>query len=264
MVVLCFTLTLLAQLVLPAHTFHNSNSSDQDALLAFKNSLSLDPSNSLREWSPNYNFCSWAGVGCSSCRPRVTSLTLTGMGLVGPISPFQVDLSFLTVLDLFNNSFQGQIPPQLGRLFRLRSLRLSFNQLEGVIPSALADCPLDKLGLSYNKLEGLIPSSLGGCHSLQILILSSNNLSGNIPYELGHLQKLEILWLDSNQLTGIIPPFFGNMSSLSQLTLGNNRLHESVPVELGRLTRLQVLTLRLNTLTGPIPIALSKCTNLQI
>ena len=131
---------------LPPHMAKPSNYSDQQSLFAFKSSLLLDPFNALSDWSPNHTFCNWTGVICSSHRQRVVSLNLTGMGLLGPISPSLGNLSFLRLLDLRNNSFEGHIPYQLGRLHRLRVLRLSIN-----------------------NLEGRIPSSLGGCHSLRTL-----------------------------------------------------------------------------------------------
>ncbi|KAH9319455.1 hypothetical protein KI387_021224, partial [Taxus chinensis] len=46
-------------------------------LLSFKDSISLDPFNSLQDWSPNHNTCNWTGIICSSRRPRVVSLNLT-------------------------------------------------------------------------------------------------------------------------------------------------------------------------------------------
>ncbi|GLJ21120.1 hypothetical protein SUGI_0386140 [Cryptomeria japonica] len=218
-----------------------SNYSDQQALIAFKGSLLLDPFNSLLHWSRNHTFCNWTGVTCSSARQRLVSLNLTSMGLIGPISPFLGNLSFLRVLALPNNSLEGHIPYQLGRLFRLRVLRLS-----------------------KNNLEGHIPSSLGACRSLQSLILSFNNLSGNIPSELGLLSNLEIMYLGFNNLTGIIPPFLGNLSFLIRLDLGGNRLQGSIPAELGMLSQLIRLSIDSNSLTGPIPVAVSNCTRLQV
>ncbi|KAH9319484.1 hypothetical protein KI387_021253, partial [Taxus chinensis] len=55
---------LLFLSALPACSSHSSPSyySDLHALLTFKNSLSLDPLNSLRNWSPNHNTCNWTAL----------------------------------------------------------------------------------------------------------------------------------------------------------------------------------------------------------
>ncbi|KAH9291639.1 hypothetical protein KI387_043171, partial [Taxus chinensis] len=225
----------------PAQTSHNSSYADQQALLAFKYSLSLDSYNSLHDWSPDHTFCNWTGIACSSHRQRVVSLILKGMGLVGPVSPSLGNLTFLRVLDLSNNSLQGGIPNQLGRLFRLRMLLLS-----------------------KNELDGAIPSTIGGCQSLQLLSLAYNHLKGSIPIEIGLLLRLEKLWLGANQLSGNIPSSIGNMSSLTELQLAENMMGGHIPVELGMLTQIKLLDLYSNNFTGSIPTALSNCTRLQI
>ncbi|GLJ20705.1 hypothetical protein SUGI_0377160 [Cryptomeria japonica] len=226
---------------LPALIAESSNYSDREALIGFKAALSFDPFNSLLDWSLGHIFCNWTGVTCSPPPQRVVSLNLTGMGLFGPISPLLGNLSFLTVLDLYNNSFQGHIPYQIGNLFRLTALRLS-----------------------RNNLEGPIPSSLGGCRSLRFLRLSLNNLSGSIPSEFSLLSNLETMSIAVNQLTGVLPPFMGNLSSLTIIELGENRFEGSIPVELGMLTQLNWLNVHTNNLIGSIPVALSNCSHLQM
>ena len=113
-------LFFLLSLLLVSHSSPHNSTSDQEALLAFKSSLSLDPKNSLVDWSPNHSFFNWTGIVCSSRHQRVVSLDLSGKSLVGPISPFIGNLSFLRVLSLWNNHLGGVIPSQLGRIFCLR------------------------------------------------------------------------------------------------------------------------------------------------
>ncbi|GLJ20683.1 hypothetical protein SUGI_0376800 [Cryptomeria japonica] len=115
----------------------SSNHSDEQALMAFKAAIYVDSYNSFLDWSTNHTFCERTGITCSSRRQHVVSLNLTGMGLLGPISPLQRNLYFFRVLDLSNNSLEGHIPYQIGRLFPLRRLLLSTNQLEGHIPYQL-------------------------------------------------------------------------------------------------------------------------------
>ncbi|GLJ20668.1 hypothetical protein SUGI_0376520 [Cryptomeria japonica] len=83
-------LPLLLFLCLSALTPHMakpSNYSDEQALMAFKAVISLDPYIYLLDWSPNHTFCNWTGITCSSCRQCVVSLDLTGKGLLGHMSP---------------------------------------------------------------------------------------------------------------------------------------------------------------------------------
>lgn len=250
----------------PARTSHNSTLSDQHALLAFRNSLDLESRHSLHDWNANHSLCTWRGVVCSSGpnRPlRVVSLNLTGMALVGPISPFLGNLSFLRVLDLGNNSFHGQIPYELGRLFRLRILRLSYNSLSGSIPSEIGRLPsMEKVMLGKNQLTGTIPMFVSS--TLSLLDIRQNMLHGAIPSHLALLVNLELLGLGKNQLSGKIPSFVGNMSYLTTIDLQRNRLHGPIPLELASLHQLAILDLSENSFTGEIPAALSNCSYLKI
>ncbi|XP_048135616.1 putative receptor-like protein kinase At3g47110 [Rhodamnia argentea] len=131
---------------------------------------------------------------------------------------------------LQNNSFRGEIPPQIGNLLRLRHLILS-----------------------NNSFGGSIPSNLSHCSNLRTLNLIDNQLVGGIHSNLGSLRKLEYLGFSVNSLVGPIPPSFGNLSLLEQLSLQQNALHGEIPEELSRLKRLFFFQLSFNKLTGEIP-----------
>ena len=45
----------------------------------------------------------------------------------------------MTVLGLKNNELSGEVPPELGSLSNLESLRLNGNELSGCVPSSLED-----------------------------------------------------------------------------------------------------------------------------
>jgi len=69
----------------------------------------------------------------------------------------------------FSTDLKESIPPELGKLRKLKTLRLY-----------------------SDNLSGSIPPELGDLSELQELDLSDNNLSGTIPPELGKLTKLKI------------------------------------------------------------------------
>lgn len=91
-------------------------------------------------------------------------------------------LTAFTSTDFSNNSFEGQIPKELGELKRLHVLDLSNNALRGQIPSSFGNLhQLESLDLSRNHLNGAIPASLSNLNFLSFLNLSYNHLVGRIP-----------------------------------------------------------------------------------
>ncbi|XP_058111619.1 putative receptor-like protein kinase At3g47110 [Magnolia sinica] len=273
-----------------ASSAHFSNETDHFALLHFKDLITDGPLHSLSSWNHTLHFCRWQGVICDGRRhpQRVTALILTNKNLVGPISPFIGNLTFLKRIDLANNSFSGPIPEQMGQLFRLRFLRLHNNTLTGKIPTNLTHCSkleflylrrnqlsgripteigslskLAELVLGQNNLTGSIPLSLGNLSSLSFLYLSTNSLDGSIPDDLGRLASLERFAIAENELSGRIPPQLYNLSSIYILDVGVNRVHGNLPPNLGlTLPNLQWLSTAANQFTGPIPISLSNASGL--
>ncbi|KAL3733432.1 hypothetical protein ACJRO7_022885 [Eucalyptus globulus] len=93
-------------------------------------------------------------------------------------------LTFLTIIDLSCNSFQGNILEVIGHLHFLVGLNLSHNHLTGSIPPALGNLTnLEWLDLSSNKLSWVIPRELGDLAFLEYLNLSKNQLTGRIPQD---------------------------------------------------------------------------------
>ncbi|KAG8650248.1 putative receptor-like protein kinase At3g47110 isoform X2 [Manihot esculenta] len=272
-----------------AATTIGGNETDHLALLEFKAKISHDPQNVTSSWNTSAHFCNWEGVICSRRHKRVTGLNLHSKELVGNLSPYIGNMSFLKVIRLQNNSLQGEIPPEIGRLFRIQVLDLSNNSFEGKIPANLSRClNMSFLGLAYNKLfgnfpvelatllklkhivihanylSGDIPSFLGNFSSLEALSARGNFFSGNIPQSLGQLKHLSSIGLGSNNLSGIVPQAIFNLSSITVLSLSNNSLHGSLPSEIGLLLpQLQILQISRNNFSGSVPVSLSNATKLQ-
>ncbi|OQU79652.1 hypothetical protein SORBI_3008G174966, partial [Sorghum bicolor] len=252
-----------------------SQSTDEQALLAFKAGISGDPGMVLTAWTPTNgsmnatdNICRWTGVSCSSRRhpSRVTALELMSSNLTGVISPSLSNISFLHTINLSSNRLSGSIPSELGILRRLQVISLGGNSLTGEIPTSLSNCArLTHLELQQNGFHGDIPVNLSNCKELRVFNISVNTLSGGIPPSFGSLSKLEFLGLHRSNLTGGIPPSLGNLSSLLAFDASeNSNLGGNIRDVLGRLTKLNFLRLASAGLGGKIPVSLFNISSLRV
>jgi len=91
-------------------------------------------------------------------------------------------LSYMSGIDLSNNSFIGAIPPEFGNLSKILSLNLSHNNLTGSVPATFSNLKhIESLDLSYNNLNGVIPPQLVEITTLEAFSVAHNNLSGKTP-----------------------------------------------------------------------------------
>ncbi|XP_057839117.2 receptor protein kinase TMK1 [Cryptomeria japonica] len=157
-----------------------------------------------------------------------------------PFSPWSIpveikDLTSLQSFSAYNANIIGEIPAFLG---------------DGTLPS------LQTLRLSYNNLSGEIPTSFNGSTSLQVLMLNNqndgavSNLGGNIE-ALGSLTQLTQLWIHVNKFTGPIPEFVS--TSLFDLQFRDNEFTGPIPDSLLSLSSLKNISLKNNALQGTYP-----------
>lgn len=164
-------------------------------------------------------------------------------------------------LGLFFNNLQGPLPTALADLAQLRALDLHNNSISGPIPAEIGRLAgLQSLDLSANQLTGPLPATLGNLPALQFLHLAYNQLSGPIPAEFGQMTALTTVDLSHNQLSGVIPATFGNLTALQTVRLNDNQLEGPIPFELGQLPALTEVDLAFNQLTGAAPSALFQVT----
>eukprot|EP00850_Spirogloea_muscicola_P011324 SM000070S21290 [mRNA] locus=s70:78216:81597:- [translate_table: standard] len=184
------------------------------------------------------------------------------------------------------NKFSGPLPPELGKLKRLKFFAAAANQLsssqstQNLPPSRLShfntSAALDNISLwsclpgagrhechPPPTFSGPIPPELGNCTNLVYLYLDPNRLTGTIPPELGNLVNVTNLYVNHNLLTGPIPPELDGLKQLQVLSGGFNRLTANIPPELGR-TNLTKIFLSNNSLNGNIPPALGGLANLNM
>nr|GME09369.1 probable LRR receptor-like serine/threonine-protein kinase At3g47570 [Ipomoea batatas] len=144
---------------------------------------------------------------------QLIGLFLEGNKLLGEIPISLGNMSFLSRLYLPFNELQGPVPVEISGFKNLVSLNLSNNMFLDTLPSTIREIPeflgklryLKRLNLSFNHLEGEIPTEGIFKHKTEVE-LGGNNLCGGItqfglptcPREgerqhLSHIQKLAIL-----------------------------------------------------------------------
>ncbi|KAF7848430.1 hypothetical protein BT93_L1953 [Corymbia citriodora subsp. variegata] len=266
-----------------------TNETDRDAVLQFKDKIYDDPFGVFSTWNDSVHFCQWHGITCSRRHPRIIRLILPSLKLVGSLSPFIGNLSFLHILKIQNNSFIGEIPLEIGNLYRLKYLGLGNNSFSGQIPTNISSCKnlealvlgnnllvgevpivvasmskLTKVSIYQNNFSGNFPEFFGNLTALVSISASFNNFVGKVPASLGRLQNLEYLYLGENGLFGTLPSPIFNMSSLVVFVFSVNQLEGSLPPDLGvTLPNLVDLLVGENQFTGPIPASISNATKLM-
>ncbi|KAK3444861.1 hypothetical protein EUGRSUZ_A00694 [Eucalyptus grandis] len=256
-------------------------------LLELRNSLVFDSyvSSKLIHWDQGAN--SWSGVMCED--GLVVGLDLSkesiSSGIDDSSSLFRLEflqslnlafndfnsmmiplglanLSHLAYLNLSNAGFTGQIPAELSRLTKLRTLDLSWASLNLKKPNLrsligdlgeLRELYLDGVDVFAEGSEWCDALS-SSVPKLEVLSMSYCSLSGPINASLMSLASLSVIQLDGNNLSSIVPRFLANFSSLKTLSLYDCDLQGEFPHEIFQVQTLQTLDLSSNELLqGSLP-----------
>ncbi|CAN4090319.1 unnamed protein product [Withania somnifera] len=113
----------------------------------------------------------------------IVALYLYGNHFSGKIPGRLGELLNLQSLYLSNNSFFGQIPLSFSNLISLEFLDLSLNALSGTIPKSLEKLSLKSINVSFNNLEGEIPSGGVFANSTLESFLGNKGLCGSHIFE---------------------------------------------------------------------------------
>ncbi|XP_039689863.1 receptor-like kinase TMK4 [Medicago truncatula] len=136
----------------------------------------------------------------------------------------------LDLIDLANTNLVGPLPEIFHRLFSLKNLRLSYNNLTGDLPMSFSGSGIQNLWLNNQKPNGFTGSInvLASMTQLTQVWLMNNKFTGQIP-DFSNCTDLFDLQLRDNQLTGVVPSSLMALSSLKNVSLDNNHLQGPFP-----------------------------------
>jgi len=134
---------------------------------------------------------------------------------------------YVTNFHFSDLKLRGSLPEELCLFGRAREIDFDGNRLVGAIPNWLSTCfkDLAELDLSFNQLDGPLPSRsfFTELKSLEEFEVGHNGLDGTIPdFADAPLRELD---LGHNRLTGGLPATLSKLRpTLTALTLDNNDL----------------------------------------
>ena len=192
--------------------------------------------------------------------PNLKVLSLTNLGLWGPLPSKISRLSSLEIVNMSSNFFYGPIPQEVSNLRSLQTLILDNNMFAGQVPDWLSSLSLlAVVSLKNNTLNGTLPDSLKSLKSLRVLDLSLNSLSGPLP-DLSGLTNLQVLDVEGKYLG---PQFPSLGKKVVTLVLRKNRFTGGLPLDLSSYYVLKKLDVSFNRFVGPFMPALLSLPSIQ-
>ena len=162
---------------------------------------------------------------CLTTLPQLTVLDVSGKELVALDGGVLASLPKLVKLNAAANRLRT-LPPEIGRLAKLRLLGLRDNMLR-TLPDEVGELKeLRELYVTSNRLTSL-PSTLGRCRNLRKLQASFNALR-TLPSELAELPNLEMVRVAGCEIFAL-PPALASAPRLCWVSLAGNPLTSTPP-----------------------------------
>lgn len=226
---------------------------EREALIALYKATGGD------NWINNENWCSdkplseWYGITLGETG-HVKFISLDSNNLTGTLPEEIGNLNELEDLRISFNQLEGILPKSFWYLNKLKYFECYNNKIEGEIPEEIGDMKnLEQFRINENQFSGTLPKSIEKLQSLTYFSIGSNNINGEIPEEIGNLQNLEYLDLSYNDFSGTLPESIGNLNKLTNLFVSGNKLEGFLPEFLKNLKEIRFLELKENNFKGNIP-----------
>ncbi|KAK8577781.1 hypothetical protein V6N13_028046 [Hibiscus sabdariffa] len=173
----------------------------------------------------------------------IQTLSLGDNPKLGPWTfPNVSGLTSLVKLEVDNTNIYGTLPDIFGSLSSLQSLRLSYNNLNGTLPSSLGGSMIQNLWINNQNTGYGFSGTLDVLSNMTQLAqawVHVNSFTGPIP-DLSKCGSLFDLQIRDNQLTGPVPASLVNLSSLRNVSINNNKLQGPFPMFPSTVARAQL------------------------
>ncbi|KAI3927584.1 hypothetical protein MKX01_026517, partial [Papaver californicum] len=152
------------------------------------------------------------------------------------------------------NQLEGPLPPELGKLTRLKRLLLSGNNFTRTLPTTFANLKnLTDFRIDGTNISGRIPDFIGNWTKLDRLDMQGRSMAGPIPSPIFHLKNMTELRVSDLMGPNMPFPDLRDMSNMVQLVLRNCLINGSIPPNIGELMPgIKNLDLSFNRLTGDV------------